>query len=76
MHIPSRAQNRTGSELSLIENEELGMKTDNPMQSKSYAFPLWIVGWSATQKLIRYGGDCSGKMSLKEGGGFCHEKEA
>ena len=35
-----------------------------------------IIGWSATQKLIRYGGDFSGKMSLKEGGGFCHEKEA
>ena len=33
-------------------------------------------GWSATQKLIRYGGDFSGKMSLKEGGGFCHEKDA
>ena len=44
MHIRSRAQNRTGSELCLIEDEELGMKTDNPMQTKSYAFPLWIVG--------------------------------
>ena len=35
-----------------------------------------FIPWSATQKLIRYGGDFSGKMSLKEGGGFCHEKEA
>ena len=32
--------------------------------------------WSATQKLIQYGGDVSGKMGLKEGGGFCHEKDA
>ncbi len=26
--------------------------------------------------MIRQGGDFSGKIGLKEGGGFCHEKEA
>ena len=32
--------------------------------------------WSATRKLSRHGGDCSGKIGLKGGGGFCHEKDA
>ena len=36
----------------------------------------YYVVWSATRKLSRHGGDCSGKIGLKGGGGFCHEKDA
>ena len=41
-----------------------------PSQTSSFG-----SGWSATRKLSRHGGDFSGKIGLKGGGGFCHEKE-
>ena len=69
---PGEARNAEWSEID-FDNKVWTIPPSKMKMNAEHRVPL--SDWSATQKLIRHGGDFSDKMSLKEGGGFCHEKE-